>query len=287
MRCRPVAPVLVALLGAALSAPAAAGAGDVSPSALARSTDLRTNADAWQVVARELGTLIANKPFAPAETSGLLGFDVAAFGTVGFVDAGTVSTEARSPWARLNADAEANPTQFLPGVAVRKGLPLSLEVGANAAWLGRSDQTVLGGYGRFAPVEGYREWPDIAVQVGYSAYLGNDELDLGTLDASGSLGYTFPFGRRAGINEGAFSLWGGAGLLRINAQPRLDARTLDTLGIGPVSGLSGKPGFQEGFSPATLHLGFRVRSGGFYTQGLVSTAPRSITTLNMGVGASF
>ena len=78
-----------------------------------------------------------------------------------------------------------------------------------------------------------------------------------------------------------------SGLLRINAQPRLDARTLVTLGIGPVSGLSGKPGFQEGFSPATLHLGFRVRSGGFYTQGLVSTAPRSITTLNMGVGASF
>ena len=56
------------------------------------------------------------------------------------------------------------------------------------------------------------------------------------VDASATVGYTFPFGRTVGINSSRFSPYLGVGTLRISADPKLDEDEESALGIGPVSG---------------------------------------------------
>ena len=279
-------PLLVVLLPATAQA---AWPDDVSLSALGTVqgeavTDTAASRVAYETVVSELGTAIANKPLAPAETLGLSGFQVALTQSVSFLDASTDSESSPAPWERLHADEDPSHVMWLPGVAVRKGLPLSLEVGANLSYVAFSRQAVLGGYGRWGLVEGYRAYPDVSIQLGYSSYIGNDELDLGVMDGSLSVGYTLPFGRKVGINEGSFAPYGGVGVLWINARPQLSTEDQQELGVRPVSGFGGKDSYTEGFRPANLHMGFQLRSGDFQVLASTTIAPRSLATMNVGLG---
>lgn len=280
----------LSLLVLALPATAhAAWPDDVSLRALgtvqgAPTADVAASRAAYETVVRELGTAIANKPMAPAETLGLSGFSVALTQHVSFLDAVAEGENNPAPWERVHQGEDPSHVMWTPGVAVRKGLPLSLEVGANLSYVAFSRQAVLGGYGRWGLVEGYRQWPDVNIQLGYSSYIGNDELELGVMDGSMSIGYTLPFGRKVGINEGSFAPYGGVGVLWINAQPQLSAEDQQALGVRAVSGFGGKASYAEGFRPANLHLGFQLRSGDFQVLASTTIAPRSLTTANVGLG---
>ena len=279
-------PLLVVLLPATAQA---AWPDDVSLSALGTVqgeavTDTAASRTAYETVVRELGTAIANKPLAPAETLGLSGLHVALTQSVSFLDAWTDSESNPAPWERVHPEEDPAHVMWTPGVAVRKGLPLSLEVGANLSYVAFSRQAVLGGYGRWGLVEGYRAYPDVSIQLGYSSYIGNDELDLGVMDGSMSIGYTLPFGRKVGINEGSFAPYGGVGLLWINARPQMSGEDQESLGVRAVSGFGGKDSYAEGFRPANLHLGFQLRSGDFQVLASTTVAPRSLTTANVGLG---
>lgn len=281
--------LVAAIFGVVFAAPAyAAWPDDVSLGALAtangEAASVNASREAYKTVVRELGTSIANKPVAPAHTLGLTGFDVMLTSGLGFVDAMANNDANPAPWERVHPDQDPSHVMWTPGLAVRKGLPLSLEVGANLQYIAFSRQAVLGGYGRWGLVEGYRQYPDVTIQVGYSSYIGNDELELGVMDGSLSIGYDLPFGRKAGFNDASFSPYGGVGVLWINAAPQLSSDEQAALGVGPVSGFGGKPGFQEGFRPATVHFGFQLRSGDVKLMASTSIAPRSITTLNAGFG---
>lgn len=177
----------------------------------------------------ELGAGIANKPLAPARTLGSAGFDLSIGGT--FVLTRTAAADDGSPsgWTLAHGDEDPGAVLFIPTLTARKGLPSSFEVGASAGWVGGARQGVLSGFARLAPVEGYEPWPDIALQVGYSGYIGNPELDLGTIDLTATLGGTFAFGSDPEIKQAQVSPYIGGGLLLVYARVDVDPEVQEAL----------------------------------------------------------
>ena len=247
----------------------------------------RVTGDAYDIVVRQLAAGVMNAPLAPAETLGLNGFDVSYSNTFAFLAARGKSVNNPAPWERVQVDGDPTHVMWRPGFTVRKGLPLSLEVGGTWSWVGFSRQTALGGFARWSVFEGWDKAPDVSMQLGYSGYVGNDELELGALDGSLSFGYTFPLGYLIGINQADIAPFGGVGFVKANAAPRLSKEEQDALGISAVSGMKSKDSFTEGFSLVTTHLGVRVRSGDFHISTSGSIVPKALPTINMSVGLTY
>jgi hypothetical protein len=247
----------------------------------------KAQTDAYHTVVRQLSAGIANKSLAPARTLGLNGFEVQATQTWAFISAAGEDIFTPAPWERVHADEDPTRVMWLPGVQVRKGLPLSLEAGMNWSWVGFSRQTAVGGFGRWSIIEGWKKAPDVALQVGYTGYIGNSELDLGVLDGSMTIGYTFPFGYLKGINTATVSPFVGCGMLKINAMPRLTVAEQDALGIGAVTGFGSKDHFQEGFTLVTPQLGVRLKSGDFTMAASGTITPKALPTVSMSAGLSY
>lgn len=222
-------------------------------------TDTGLTADAYQAVVRQLGAAIANKPMLPAETLGASGMDASLSNSASFIHA--YHKGEPTSWQRMHEDGDPTRVMWIPSLQVRKGLPLSLEAGASLGYIAFSRQTAFGGYGRWALIEGYRSFaPDLAVQVGYTGYVGNDELELGVLDMSTTISYTIPFGLLEGINQGAVTPYINLGLLKMRAEPRLSDADQAALGVSPVSGFKSSDNYAEGFSPFQGALGVQIRS---------------------------
>lgn len=222
-------------------------------------TDTALTADAYHGVVRQLGAAIANKPMLPAETLGAAGMDASLSNAASFIHAYHKGEPAS--WQRVQEDGDPTRVLWIPSLQVRKGLPLSLEAGASLGYIAFSRQTAFGGYGRWALIEGYRSFaPDLAVQVGYTGYIGNDELELGVLDMSTTVSYTIPFGVLEGINQGAITPYISAGMLKMRAEPRLSEEDQASLGVAPLSGWKSSDDYVEGFSPFQGAVGMQLRS---------------------------
>lgn len=248
------------------------------------SVDDMVAADAYQAVVNQLGLSIANKPMAPGETLGVFGFDVGLSSTVAFIDTKDTSSAQPSPWSRVHEDGTPNAVMWIPWLQARKGLPLSLEVGGNLGYIAFSHQTVFAGYGRWGLWEGYHPIPDLSIQVGYSGYVGNNELELGALDYSATIGYTLPFGTLVGINQAQFSPYFGVGQVIVHAAPRLDEDLQQELGIGRISGFRKGEGYTDALRHLTLDGGFRVLSGAVQLRMAVQFTPGMLTAINGGLG---
>jgi len=247
----------------------------------------RAIGDAYGLVVRQLAAGIMNTPTAPAETLGLNGFDVSLTNTWAFLSARGDDMNHPAAWERTHQDEDPTHVMWRPGISLRKGLPLSLEVGANWSWIAFSRQTAIGGFGRWSVFEGWKKAPDVAMQLGYAGYVGNEELELGALDGSLSFGYTFPFGYLVGVNQAAVSPYGGVGFLKANASPRIGKSEQDALGISAVSGMKSKDSFTEGFTQVTTHLGLRIRSGDFTLNTAGTIVPKALPTISMAVGLTY
>lgn len=286
--------MLVASSGmvALLLLPALQAADDITLSGLSglQETDAQQTADlrkeAYNTVVNELGVAIANKPLAPAETLGVYGFDIGVGASVAFIH--TRDTDlGPSAWTYVTEDEDPTDVLLIPWVQARKGLPLSLEIGGSVGYLGFTRQTCFSGFGRWGLIEGYSPIPDLTLQVGYSGYVGNDELEEGVMDVSGTLGYTLPFGTIMGINQAVFSPYLGVGNLFIHAQPRLSTEQQALLNIGPVSALPGAEARDMAFRHFVLNGGFRIVNGSFQLRIAASYAPKVLATVNAGMGFTY
>jgi len=250
-------------------------------------TDSSTLGFAYSAVVKQLAVGIANKPLTPAETLGVHGFDVAFTSGITFIDAHSDESSEPAPWQRVHPEGDPTRVMWVPGLTARKGLPFSLEMGANLGYIAFSNQTVFGAYGRWAFLEGYRDFPDVSAQLGYSGYIGNDELDLGVMDASMSVGYTVPFGHLAGISSATISPYIGAGVMVITASPILSESAMNDLGIAPVSGFPKSENNAEGYVPPALHAGFRLLSGDVQFSLATTIALRVAVTMDGAIGFVF
>ena len=247
--------------------------------------DVTIRQNAYHTVVRELGAVIANKPMAPGNTLGAYGFEIKATGTVGFISG--VGGSAPSAWERVQEEGRAQPALWMSGLSIRKGLPASVDIGASMATLSSSRQTVFGAYGRWSPLEGYRQYPDLTLQWGYSGLVGNDQLEAGAMDLTASSGYTIPFGRVVGVNHGTVTPYTGMGLLRIHARPLLSEDESLALGISEISGFKDSEFYDESFQPLQFHLGVRIVSSGFECVVAGTLARQVLPTVNVGLGFSY
>ncbi len=242
-------------------------------------TEVSNPAGVYKTVVRELGIIVANRPIAPAETLGLNGFDVSATSTFGFVHGKQAGNETLTDWARMSEGEESTAVRWIPGVSVRKGLPLSSEAGVSFGYLSGTRQARVGGQGRLGLVEGYRKYPDVVIGIGGTGYVGNDELEMTVADMSIAIGKSFPIGQLVKVRSGMVSPYGGATLLRIKAAPTLSEEDQELYGITAVSAKRSDADYSEGFAPAMINLGLRILAGDAQISLAGSIAPRSVVAV--------
>lgn len=246
--------------------------------------------DAYDQLVKELGTLVANKPMAPAETTGLYGWDLSFYTQFVFNEAIDRAGE-ESPWARAHTTEDPRAYQLVPTFGFRKGLPLSTEIGANVGWIGMSQTGVVGAYGRVAILEGTKPWPDITLQAGYSGYIGNDELEVGVMDLGVTMGSTWYTGMIPGANDAEFSPWLNFSSLRVSAAPLLDPEVQGDIGaIAYQNPKRAATSDLESSAPIVLPqigIGFQVVSRNVHARVAATWAPATIPTLNTGMGFTF
>ncbi len=266
---------------------------DVVVGRLANVETSRRQAD-LDFVVRELAGLISGPPVHEVGSLGYLEFEFSFDNRVGFLHTDPLAGEDVSAWDALSEDGDATRVGYLPTFRFRKGLPWSFEAGIDFAWLAGSRQMVLGGYGRWAFLDGWRKVPDMALSLGYTGYIGNDELDLGVFDLALSIGYTFDVASKGGVVRPAtkFSPFAGYQYLMAHAAPGF----VDVDGIGPVSAWVDDEDPLVGVDPSRFRyhrafVGLGIGSGevvfrmsGDFT--FARDAPVSVG-FNIGLGVSF
>jgi len=191
---------------------------------------------AYITVITELASAVANKPYHPAETLGASGFEFAIDNTIGFNDTGFAGGSEVPSWRRVHEDETPFGGLVIPAVTARKGLPFSFEVGASMGWHALSRQGLFSGFVRFAPLEGYKPWPDLSVHLGYSGYVGNNELELGVLDFGVTIGSTFAVGPSKAVRSTQVAPWIDLSGLKVTAKPLFDTETMAELGLVEFTG---------------------------------------------------
>lgn len=191
-----------------------------------------------ETFSKELGSILSYKYTFSGDTTGFYGFDIGFEAHNAYVDTdrecppdqplcvqGTNHAKW-DPWRVFDSDHRLTTGKLLmvPGLRIRKGLPLSLEVGSAFYFLPFSSQAAIQGFGRWAFHEGfdsgaYRAIPDMAVTLAYTQLLGNPELDMGILDWGFTFGYSVPAGGVTRSKVGEFSFFGGFGRSLITAVP--------------------------------------------------------------------
>ena len=242
--------------------------------------------DDYLQLVRELGTVVANRSAYPAATLGSAGFSLAFQNAWTFTDLGA-EAGVPTPWERATGDERVAPFLAQPGFTARKGFPFSLEAGVSASWIGGTRQGTFGGFGRLGIVEGSKPWPDLSVHLGYSGFVGNDELELAVLDAGATLGAELPFGSVEGFNNATFSPWFDYSLLRIQAFPVLSDEVADAVGAVPVSGRKSDDGFRPQMLVHRLTGGVQITNGTVTLRIFGHWSPKATAGFSLAMGFDY
>ena len=213
----------------------------------------------FNIVSKQLGMAIANHPHAPS-SMGIHGFEMSLENNIAFIDAKDYLDGSPSPWNLAFSDEDAPQSLWLPTVNVTKGLPLSFEVGLRTGVIPHDTGSLFGSYLRFSPVEGYHKAPDITVQVGYSGYIGNSEMAVGTMDTSIAIGKSIPFGPLTGVNSSVMRPYIAAGMYKMRVDPRLTEKETESLGLTPISSFKNADNFNGEFKSMEVGGGIEFES---------------------------
>lgn len=194
----------------------------------------------YRTVVSELGFSVGTATILAPHTLGARGFEIALDSGVAFLNTRDRDLQP-SPWARAVIDEDPNSVQATPGLTIRKGLPLSLEVGLTGRWVSLSRQGVFGGFVRAGLVEGWKPFPDVAVRLGYTGYIGNDELELGVFDAGVTIGSTFSAGTKGGLKSTKLTPYLDVSLLVVSATPLASDEVVSQVGATTFGGTSNNP----------------------------------------------
>ncbi|MBK9516811.1 MAG: hypothetical protein IPO09_05525 [Anaeromyxobacter sp.] len=127
----------------------------------------------------------------PASTTGHSGFQVdleasytgvshGVVGATGYTPSGAGAPAfPRDPWQTRSM----KPNELLVTSAhVRKALPFSIELGGRLSYLSQSSYFAAQVEAKWALLEGYRLFPDVALRGAYTLALGQRDLDLATME---------------------------------------------------------------------------------------------------------
>ncbi len=273
----------VALLGVSLasllSSPAYAGDNDVTLQRFGECvyqgsscSAIVTDDDGFYSFARDLGLVFSPALGTTAETLGQAGFAVQVDQTFSIVDSNA------DYWEAANINGEPSGTLAVTSFRVRKGLPLSLELGGNVSVLWDSELVALGTELRWALHEDFL-WPvpDLAVRGYVNTVVGHSQLQVTTAGAEIVAGIPIGIGNVANITP-----YAGYNLGVVIMSSRLIDKTPDD----PRPPVSGTPTSQPEFvfpvktelvhqGVAGLRFQFAVANIGF--QGQFSSAVQNYT----------
>lgn len=282
---------LSGLLTVAVSSIGVAGPNDVTPQRFGTCQNADAppcqgvvlNEQGFRSFARELGVATAFYAMQPAETTGLSGF---AF-QLEYNHTSIAHNE--SYWKLANVDQNPSSSLSVMNLHVRKGLPMSLEIGANAGIVLGSDMVTLGGEIKYALHEDTL-WPlpDLAIRAWGNALFG--AKDLGLYNVGGDVILSVPFGIGGAVQVTPF---GGYALQAVISKTNvLDATPGDPM--PPVTNptnpsLSNAPEFVFDVDTQLIHrmfVGLRL-SVAVVDLTLQGTFLGGQTTVSAGLGASF
>lgn len=134
----------------------------------------------FEDLSRQLGLAIAYRQAAPAETLGLIGFDIGIEVSQAKID------EDETFWSDVAPDMPGS--LYVPKIRVQKGIPfIGVDIGASYAEIPQSDIKIKGVELKYALVEGGPVTPAVAIRGSYSTLEGVDDLDLSTYGADLSI----------------------------------------------------------------------------------------------------
>ena len=163
--------------------------------------------------ATQLAFVLAPRMASPAETLGHAGFHLSAMWS------GSSVSENEPYWLvteRGNREATGPGLVQTLQLDVRKGLPLSFEVGANFMWLAQSEIFAPGVEVRWALQEGFQYIPDISLRAAVNHMVGNRDMRLTVIGADAMLSKSFGIGGM--INLAPYIGWS---LIFVNASTRV------------------------------------------------------------------
>lgn len=150
----------------------------------------------FRYMASELTMALAPRPLAPAETLGLDGFEFSIVNNVTQIshESGYWKGQPGNPiFEGALTDRQVPTVLWAPTAHIRKGLPLSMEVGFSGSYLAYSEMFMLGVEYKIAWHESFFRWmPALATRIAFSRLFGSSDLDIiaGEVDLLTSL----PFG---------------------------------------------------------------------------------------------
>lgn len=155
----------------------------------------------FRLLSEDLGAALSYKPLTPAESTGVLGFDLGVEVT---------ATELANPEVLERAvSGDAPSTLVVPRLHLHKGLPFGIDIGASYAAVPNSNIKLLGAEVRYALLQGGVATPAVGLRASYTALRGVDQLDLNTtgvdLSVSKGLGFITPYA--------------GVGVVRVTSTP--------------------------------------------------------------------
>ena len=187
--------------------------------------DFVVNEAVWKGLVNELGYVFAPRMASPAETLGHSGYHVSAMWS------GTLVSNEEAYWhVTEKAQATGSPNGLMQTLQldVRKGLPMSFEVGVNLMWLVDSSLFAPGIEVRWALHEGFDMAPDLAVRGSVNHLVGNRDLNLTVIGLDAVISRSFGVGGVA--NLAPYLSWS---LLFVAASSRvLDPTPTDESDVG-------------------------------------------------------
>lgn len=282
---------LSGLLTVTMASVGVAGPNDVTPQrfGVCRNDDappcrgVTVNDQGFRDFAQELGVATGFYGLQPAETTGLNGF---AF-QLSYNNT-SIANDAEH-WRLATVNQDPSPSLSVMNLHVRKGLPMSFEVGANAGIVLGSDMVTLGGEIKYALHEDTL-WPlpDLAIRAWGNALFGAKDMSL--YNVGGDVILSVPFGISGAVQLTPFA--GYAFQAIISKSNVLDATPGDPM--PPVTNpsnpaLTNTPEFVFDVDTQMVHrmfVGLRM-SVAVVDVTVQGTFLGGQTTVSAGLGASF
>ncbi len=185
-------PYLCLVLGLSLVTPRSAAADDMdlAISRLRTEDPMETGRftpdnDDWRRLISQRGFALAAPMLSPARTTGYRGFYIGLETSIVGIDSGASYWQRGTEGDDMTLSENRFVTSTLPSMrlAIRKGLPYGLELGASLGHTFNTDTWIWGAELRIALLEGYREgvlgwFPDIAVRGAVRTLTGEEEAHI-------------------------------------------------------------------------------------------------------------
>ena len=249
-------------------------------------TDQKAIGESYDVVVKQLGMSIRNRPHAPS-SNGIHGFEITLQNNLAAIDSTDYVDGSHSPWHLAYSDEDAPPALWIPSIIVEKGLPLSFEIGSQAGLVVGDYGSIFGAYVRCSPLEGYVKAPDLSIQWGYSGYISNVDMAVGTMDVTASLGKEIPFGPMVGVNSSIARPYVAAGMYWLRADPRLSADETSKLGLSQISSFANSEHYVDGYRLFAWDIGFEIEANEVLFGLSASHAPAGLFSLQQQIGFVF